>query len=90
MSNPLPWWLTVKNLSAAQEIRFQCLVWEDSLEKGTATHSSNLPRESHEQRSLAGYSPWSRKESDMNELVIDMRIRERFQRSTIREGMERK
>ena len=26
-----------------------------------------LPREFHGQRSLAGYSPWGRKESDMNE-----------------------
>ena len=26
-----------------------------------------LPVESHEQRSLAGYSPWGRKESDMTE-----------------------
>ena len=26
-----------------------------------------LPRESQGQRSLAGYSPWGRKESDMNE-----------------------
>ena len=26
-----------------------------------------LPRKSHEQRSLEGYSPWSRKESDTTE-----------------------
>ena len=26
-----------------------------------------LPGQSHEQRSLAGYSPWGRKESDMTE-----------------------
>ena len=26
-----------------------------------------LPRESHGQRSLVGYSPWGRKESDMTE-----------------------
>ena len=31
--------------------------WEDPLENGTATHSSILPRESHGQRSLGGYSP---------------------------------
>ena len=31
-----------------------------------ATHSSiSLPGESHGQRSLAGYSPWSRRESDV-------------------------
>ena len=32
-----------------------------------ATHSIFLPEESHGQRSLAGYSPWSGKESDMTE-----------------------
>ena len=37
---------------------------EDPLEKGTATHSSFLTWEIHEQRSLAGYSPWDGKESD--------------------------
>ena len=26
-----------------------------------------LPRESHEQRSLAGYSPWGSKETDMTQ-----------------------
>ena len=40
------------------------LVWEDSLEEGRATHSSILTRKSHGQRSLAGYSPWGRRESD--------------------------
>ena len=29
-----------------------------------ATHSVFLPGEFHEQKSLAGYSPWGRKESD--------------------------
>ena len=32
-----------------------------------ATHSSILPGESHGQKSLAGYSPWGHKESDMTE-----------------------
>ena len=32
-----------------------------------ATHSSILSGESHGQRSLAGYSPWDHKESDMTE-----------------------
>ena len=44
------------------------LDWEDALEKGMATHSSIpgvLPGELHCQRSLAGYSPWDPKESDM-------------------------
>ena len=29
-----------------------------------ATHSSILPGKSHRQKSLVGYSPWGRKESD--------------------------
>ena len=37
-----------------------------SPEKGMATHSS-VPGESHGQRSLAGYSPWGCKESDVTE-----------------------
>ena len=38
-----------------------------------ATHSRTewilLPRESHRQRSLASYSPWSHKELDMTEVT---------------------
>ena len=34
---------------------------------GMATHSSILVENSHGQRSLAGYSPWGRKESDTTE-----------------------
>ena len=54
-----------------QEPQKMC-VWslgqEDPLEEDMATHSSVLG-ESHEQRSLAGYSPWGRKESDMTEVT---------------------
>ena len=38
--------------------------WEDPLEKEMATHSSTLAGKSHGLRSLVGYSPWGRKESD--------------------------
>ena len=38
-----------------------------TLEKEMAMHSDILPGKSHGQRSLAGYSPWSRKESDTAE-----------------------
>ena len=41
--------------------------WEDPLEKGMATHSSILAWKSHGQRSLAGYSPWGHKETDITE-----------------------
>ena len=58
---------TVKNLPAIQETQVQSLGWEDPLEKGTATHSSIVPGECYGQRSLAGYSPWGHKESDMTE-----------------------
>ena len=48
----------VKNLPTMQETQVQSQGWEDTLEKGVATHSSILHGESHEQRSLVGYSPW--------------------------------
>ena len=54
----------VKNLPAMQETQVPSLGQEDPLEKGMATHSSILARRIP-QRSLAGYSPWGYKESDM-------------------------
>ena len=57
----------VKNLAAMQETWVQSLGWEDTLEQGMATHSSILAWRIHEQRSLLGYSPWGRKESDTTE-----------------------
>ena len=39
---------------------------EDPLEKEMATTLIGLPGESHGQRSLTGYGPWGRKESDMH------------------------
>ena len=59
--------LTVKYLSAKQETRVRSLGQEDPLEKGMATHSSILDGKSHEQRSLADYSPWGHNESDTTE-----------------------
>ena len=58
---------TVKNLSAKQETRVQCLGREDPLEKGMATRSTILAGKSHGQRSLAGYSPWGHEESHLTE-----------------------
>ena len=57
----------VKHLPAMQETRVRSLGWEDLLEKKMTTHSSILTGKSHEQRSLADYSPWGRKESDRTE-----------------------
>ena len=42
---------------------------EDTLEKEMATHSSMLAGKSHGQKSLAGYSPWDRKESDTSKTL---------------------
>ena len=60
----------VKNLPAMQETQVQSLGWEDPLEKEMTTHSSILVLgESQGQRNLAGYSPWSPKDSDTTELL---------------------
>ena len=47
---------TVKNLPAVQETQAQSRGWDYPLEKGMATHSSILARESNGQRILMGYS----------------------------------
>ena len=58
----------VKSLPAMQEIQVQFLGWEDPLGKEIATPVS-LPRESHGQRSLVGYSSWGPKEGQVREGV---------------------
>ena len=50
-----------------QETPVPALGQEEPLEKEMATHSGILAGKSHGQRSLAGYSPWGRKELDMTE-----------------------
>ena len=55
---------TVKNAPAMQETWVGSLAWEEPLEKGILTPVF-LPREFHGQRSLAGYSPWGHKDSDV-------------------------
>ena len=66
----------VKNLPAMWETWVPYLGWEDTLEEGMATHSSilawRIPGKgalpgSLGYRSLVGYSPWGRKQSDMTE-----------------------
>ena len=58
----------VKNLPAMQETSVQFLGQEDPLDKGMATHSSILAWEiPWTERSLAGGSSWSHKESDTTE-----------------------
>ena len=58
----------VKNLSTMQETQVWPLDREDPLEKELATTPVFLPRKSHGQRSLVGYSPWVTK-LDMIELL---------------------
>ena len=50
-----------------QETRVQSLGQEDPLEEEMVTHSSILAWEMHGQKSLVGYSPWGRKESNTSE-----------------------
>ena len=58
----------VKNLPAVQETQVQSLGPENPLKKGMATHSQYSCLENPcGQGSLASYSPWGRKESDMTE-----------------------
>ena len=59
-----PGGLAVKNLPAMQKMQVQSLGWEESLEKEMAPTPVFLPEELCGQRSLAGYSPWGRKELD--------------------------
>ena len=58
---------TVKSLPAMQETQVRSQDWEDPLEKGMTTRSVFLCGEFRGPRSLAGYSPWGLKESDMTE-----------------------
>ena len=57
----------VKNLPAVQETWVQSLGQEYPLMREEQPTPVLLPGEFHGQRSLAGYSPWGRKESDMTE-----------------------
>ena len=50
-----------------QEKSVKSLGQEDPLEKEWQPNPVFLPGESHGERSLVGYSPWGRKESDMTE-----------------------
>ena len=56
----------LKRLPGMQKTQVRSLGWEDPLEKEMATPVL-LPGESHGGRSLVGYSPWGRKESDTTE-----------------------
>ena len=61
----------VKRLSMMRETRVRSLGWEDPLEKEMQSTPVLLLGKSHGQRSLVGYSPWGRKESDTTERLHD-------------------
>ena len=61
---------TVKRLSTMWETWVQFLGREDPLEKEMASTPVLLPGKSHGQRSLVGYSPWGRKESDTTDFTF--------------------
>ena len=58
---------TVKRLPAMWETQVLFLSQEDPLEKEWQSTLALLPGKSHGWKSLIGYSPWGRKESDMTE-----------------------
>ena len=58
---------TVKRLPATWEIRVRSLGWEDPWRRKWQPTPVSLAGESHGWRSLVGYSPQGRKESDMTE-----------------------
>ena len=60
----------VKNLPAVWQTQVRSLGQEDPLEEGMAPTAVFSPGKSHGQRSLAGYSPWDCKESDVTERLI--------------------
>ena len=55
---------TANSVPVARETRVQSLGWEDPWRRKWQPTPAFLPGESQRQKSLAGYSPWSGKESD--------------------------
>ena len=53
--------------NAEEPVWAQSLDWEDPLEETWQPTPVFFPRKFHGQKSLAGYSPWSHKESDTTE-----------------------
>ena len=60
----------VKNLPAIQETWVRSLSGEDPLKEGMAAHSNILVLEVPWTEDLAGYSPWSCRESHATEQLI--------------------
>ena len=62
---PAPWWLSGKESSCNAGGVDLILGQEDPWRRKWQPTPVFLPGKSHGQRSLAGYSPWCRKELDM-------------------------
>ena len=58
-----------KKFACKWRVQVQSLGQDDTLEKGIITTPVSLPGKFHEQRSLAGFRPWGRRESDTTEQV---------------------
>ena len=62
-----PWIKNPPEVQEPQEMWVQSLSPEEPLEKGMQPTPVFLPGESHRQGTLAGYSPWGSKESEVTE-----------------------
>ena len=60
---------SVRNLPTMWETGLRSLDWEDNWRRKWQPTPAFLPRESHGQKSLAGYSPGGQKESETNEVT---------------------
>ena len=66
MANGFLWWLSGKEFAyECRKLRFNPWVRKVLWRKKWQPIPVFLPRKSHEQRSLAGYSPWSHKDPDI-------------------------
>ena len=74
----------VKNPPAMQETWFDPCVGKIPWRRAWQPTPVFLPGKSHGQRSLVGYSPWGRKESDTTERLRTARIIETIQDETHR------
>ena len=75
----LPWCLRqCRTLLPMQETWVRSLHREDPLRREWQPTPVFLPGESHGQRSLVGYSPWGRTESDTTETLTLWLLRERY------------
>ena len=61
------WWRTRLPMQETQETWVQYLGWEDPSRSTWQSTAVFLPGGSHGQRSMGGYSPWGREESDTAE-----------------------